>query len=406
MFGRLRDAIVVVREYRRALPGARNVVLADLLGLHHVEPDPHAAVVAAARWLCRAQDSSASHDGGVARHFNVRTGWSASYPETTGYVIPTMFEVARRLGEPEYRKRARRMLEWLRSVQMPSGAFQGGMVIETPVVPVTFNTGQILLGLAAGVAEVGDIYQSALRKAADWLVETQDADGAWRRHPTPFAIPGDKAYETHVAWGLFEAERVDPGRGYGNAGLRNVQWALGKQRGNGWVADCCLTDPRQPLTHTLGYFLRGLLEAYRYSPATELLQAATLTAQGLLGAQRANGALPGRLTEAWTAAVDWSCLTGNVQIAHSWLLLFQYTQERSYLSAAKSAIRYVRRTIRPEGPPDLQGGVRGSYPIWGKYAAYEFPNWAAKFFIDAQLLETDVTAGSTSDASGVADRVA
>lgn len=40
-----------------------------------------------------------------------------------------------------------------------------------------------------------------MRRAADWLVETQDADGCWRRHPTPFAEPGEKVYETHVAWG-------------------------------------------------------------------------------------------------------------------------------------------------------------------------------------------------------------
>ena len=36
------------------------------------------------------------------------------------------------------------MLDWLVSIQMPSGAFQGGTIGESPVVPVTFNTGQIL----------------------------------------------------------------------------------------------------------------------------------------------------------------------------------------------------------------------------------------------------------------------
>lgn len=406
MFARLRDAVMVFREYRRALPGARDVLLADLMGVRHVEPEPLAATTAAAEWLCRAQDSSASRDGGVARHFSVRTGWSASYPETTGYAVPTMLEVARRFGQPEYVERARRMLDWLQSVQMPSGAFQGGTVIETPVVPVTFNTGQILLGLAAGIADLGDFYRPALRKAADWLVETQDADGCWRRYPTPFAIAGDKAYETHVAWALFEADRVEPGRGYGAAGLRNVQWALGKQRRNGWIAECCLTDPRRPLTHTLGYFLRGVLEAYRYSPDTELLNAAIRTADGLLSAQRTDGSLPGRLLDTWQAAAEWSCLTGNVQIAHSWLLLFRYTDDRRYMTAATSAIRHVRRTISVDGPPDVRGAVRGSYPIWGNYAAYEFPNWAAKFFIDAQLLESDVAAASTAEASDLANRVA
>jgi hypothetical protein len=41
-------------------------------------------------WLSRAQDHSTSHDGGVARHYSIISGWGASYPETTGYIAPTL----------------------------------------------------------------------------------------------------------------------------------------------------------------------------------------------------------------------------------------------------------------------------------------------------------------------------
>jgi len=104
------------------------------------------------------------------------------------------------------------MLDWLVSIQLPGGGFQGGMVNQTPVVPVTFNTGQMLMGLAAGVSEFGDVYRGAMVAAGDWLVQTQDADGCWRRFPSPFAGRGDKAYEKHVSWGLIEAERLEQGR--------------------------------------------------------------------------------------------------------------------------------------------------------------------------------------------------
>src|SRR3546814_13704746 len=89
-----------------------------------------------------------------------------------------------------------------------------------------------------------------MQAAARFLRDSLDADGCWRRHPTPFAVAGEKAYETHVSWGLFEAERLAPGEGYGEAGLRQVDWALGSQRANGRVADCCLSDASRPLTHT------------------------------------------------------------------------------------------------------------------------------------------------------------
>ena len=42
--------------------------------------------------------------------------------------------------------RARRMLDWCVAIQYPEGGFQGGKIDATPKVPVTFNTGQILLG--------------------------------------------------------------------------------------------------------------------------------------------------------------------------------------------------------------------------------------------------------------------
>jgi len=274
---------------------------------------------------------------------------------------------------------------------------RGGRIDSKPVVPVTFNTGQILLGLAAGVADLGDAYRDAMNAAARWLAESLDDDGCWRRHPTPFAQPGEKAYETHVSWGLFEADRVAPGNGFGEAGLRQIAWALTKQADNGWVADCCLVNPSQPLTHTLGYFLRGVVEAYRLSDDPALLAAARRTADGLLTALDPDGRLPGRLTADWSAAVPWVCLTGSVQIAHCWLMLYQYTEDPRYRDAALSTNAFVRRTVRVDGPPETRGGVKGSFPVHGDYGTYEYLNWAAKFCIDSNVLELAVGRGPKGD---------
>jgi Squalene-hopene cyclase C-terminal domain len=348
------------------------------------------AIEAAVAWLGCAQDNAAPQDGGVARHFSLITGWSASYPETTGYIVPTMLEYARSYGQEAARQRAKRMLDWLVSIQFPNGAFQAGMVDAKPLVPVTFNTGQILLGLASGAHEFRDEYREAMLRAADWLVETQDADGCWRRYPTPFARPGEKTYETHVAWGLLEAARLEPHKPYAAAALANVRWALGFQRESGWFEQCCLTDPSQPLSHTLGYALRGLVEAYRFTREAALLHACQKTADGLLTAVRGDGFLPGRLQADWRGAVRWSCLTGSAQIAICWLLLYQETGKIEYRDAAFAVNRYVRRTMRSDGPPEIRGAIKGSFPIYGDYGPYQYLNWACKFFIDSNLLEKNV----------------
>jgi hypothetical protein len=39
---------------------------------------------------------------------------------------------------------------------------------------------------------------------------------------------------------------------------------------------------------------------------------------------------------------------------------------------------------------DVRGGIKGSNPVWGRYAPMSFPNWAAKFFVDAMWLRKEI----------------
>ncbi|MGH7634727.1 MAG: hypothetical protein ACRENC_13415, partial [Gemmatimonadaceae bacterium] len=199
---RLRRLAGAFRDELQLPRAARTARERDRRGLPAQDPGITAAVDTGLAWLALAQDCSISCDGGVARHFSLVDGWSASYPETTGYIVPTVLDAARTRRDSALRQRAIRMLDWLTHIQFPDGGFQGGPIGVPNPVPVVFNTGQILLGLAAGVRDVSDLYLDPMRRAASWLVRAQDADGAWRRFATPFASPGEKTYATHVAWGL------------------------------------------------------------------------------------------------------------------------------------------------------------------------------------------------------------
>ncbi|MEN3278784.1 MAG: hypothetical protein V7631_4574 [Massilia sp.] len=374
-------------------PIAKGELKADMQGLSAHDPGPEAVIASCTQWLCEAQDKSASNDGGVARDFCLMKGWSTSYPETTGYIIPTMIAMAHRNGDAALHERARRMLDWCVAIQFAEGGFQGGKIDAMPRVPVTFNTGQILIGLAAGAAEYRDPrYLDAMHRAASWLRDSLDDDGCWRRFPTPFAKPGEKAYETHVSWGLFEAERVAPGHGYGAAGLRQVEWALTKQEPNGWFASNCLTDPEHPLTHTIGYVLRGVLEGHLLSGRADLLQAAIRTGTGLLGAIGPGGYMAGRLDRNFAPAANYACVTGSAQIAHCFFLLYRLTGDGRYLAAGQKLTAFVRRTVRLEGRDGRVGGVKGSFPVDGAYGQWQYLNWAAKFCIDANVLEVELAA--------------
>jgi len=371
-------------------PMAREERRLDLHGRISDDPGITTAVNLATAWLCRAQDCSLSMDGGVARHFSLVAGWSESYPEITGYVVPTLISVAEKRNDAALRERARRMVDWLVSIQLPDGGFQAGTIGARPLVPTIFNTGQILLGLATAVRVWGQEYLRPMHRAAEWLVAAQDSDGCWRRFASPFARPGEKTYYTHVAWGLFEAARVAPETPYADAALENIRWTIDQMRPNGWLEQCCLDTPAAPLTHTIGYALRGLVEAYRFTQNADLLNACLCTADGVLTALRADGFLPGRLDASWRGTVSWTCLTGNLQIAISWLMLYQNTGDERYRKAASAVNRFVRRTLHVDGGRDTRGGIKGSFPVSGDYGKFEYLAWAVKFFIDANLLEQEV----------------
>ncbi len=194
-----------------------------------------------------------------------------------------------------------------------------------------------------------------------------------------------------MSWGLLEAAKVSGNTTYGDAALKNIRWAITKQQENGWFADCCLDKPDQPLTHTLGYVTRGIVEGFLYSRDEALLASAMNFADAIIDVTRSDGYLPGRWYKDWTPAVKWVCLTGAVQIAHSLLLIYKETGDEKYLETGSKLNEFVRCTVRLEGENDAMiGGVKGSYPIDGLYGRFEYLNWAAKFFIDSNMLEAEI----------------
>jgi len=81
----------------------------DRLGLTSYDPGIEIAIKAAVAWLCDAQDNSLFQDGGVAYRYSLIDGWGDSYPETTGYIIPTMINYAHLRNDEAKRERAKRV---------------------------------------------------------------------------------------------------------------------------------------------------------------------------------------------------------------------------------------------------------------------------------------------------------
>jgi len=347
---------------------------------------------AAAQWLLAAQ--AATPDDGIAHSLDALTAtWKASYPETTGYAIETLYAYARRSGRARYAEAARKAADWEVSVQLPEGGVMAGTIDATPVVPTIFNTGQVLFGWAAAAQhEVQSArYLQALRRAGDWLIGAMDDDGAWRRYSSPFGARGESAFNTRTAFGLARAGAVLGDERYLRAAIRHVRYVAAQARPNGFLPHNCLEDESRPLVHTLAYSIRGLLEVGATAAESGFVDLAVRMARGVASAQRADGAIPGRLDREWRGRAAWVCVTGNCQMALNWLRLAKLGITAEFIPNAVAANRYVMALQHRSHPdPDIRGAIRGSHPISAPYMRYRYPNWAAKFFLDALMLEAEL----------------
>ena len=339
------------------------------------------------RWLCTAQDQSG--DDGAAAYYHLITGWSSSYPETTGYIIPTMLACAEVLNEPQGRERAIRMADWEIQVQLPTGAVRGGLMSDKPI-PAVFNTGQVILGWNAAYKLTGEPrYAMAVERAVAWLLSIQDADGAWRRGLSPLTTGAAHVYNVRVAWAMAQAGRLLGKPQWIAAARRNAEWALQEQNAAGWFDHNAMDeDLARPLLHTIAYAMEGLLELGLALEEAPLIAAARLAAEGILQSMSATGRLHGRYGPNWEPCAAWRCLTGDAQLAGILLRLHRDAGgPPSYREAAEKIIAELcgLQCMNPRHR-ELYGAVGGSHPIWGGYMKYSYPNWAAKFHLDALLL--------------------
>ena len=379
----------------------------ERLGGYPEDPEHEPHLATAIEWLVRAQD--ATPDGGISRGFSLAwhpyfggRGWQPSYPETTGYIIPTLYAAARRLGRAELAARAERAARWEIEIQLPTGAVRGG-VIGAPESPAVFNTGQVLLGWLAAFEETGQGgFADAARRAACYLVAPLDSDGHWRRGNSRFARADATLYNTRTAWALAEAGARLDDVGFTAAAARSLRAAAELQAQNGWLPSCCLSDPARPLLHTLAYATRGLLEGGRVLGDPRLLRAAERTAGALMAAVRADGWMPGRYRPDWSPAVGWSCLTGQAQMANNWIRLAEITGDSRWLEPVPVVLRFLKRTQnRRSREPGVRGGIKGAWPVGGAYGAYEVLNWATKFFADALMRHEAIQTHGRGAASAV-----
>ena len=97
--------------------------------------------------------------------------------------------------------------------------------------------------------------------------------------------------------------------------------------------------------------------------------------------------MPGRFDKDWKKAANYSCLTGNAQLGIIFFRLFEIYNDKRYVNAALKLADFLAYTQKLNGVGKYRdGGITGSYPVWGMYCPLKYPSWATKYYIDLLML--------------------
>lgn len=266
-----------------------------------------------------------------------------SYPEVTGYLIPTLLSI----GEHDL---AHQYAQWLVSIQNQDGSYGLGEL------SYAFDTGQVVRGFVALLGRMPELEQP-LRRACNWLIDTADSQTGRLMVPPP-----------GKAWNLGRRGEVNEGiHLYVLPSLQRAGELLNEPRYstfadkslNYYLKNVSLTDFTQPnsLTHFYAYIQEALLEL----GCEEQAHAGMASVAEF---QQSTGAVPGY------SDVNWICSAGLAQLAQVWYRLGETKR-------ADAALKFLKMLQNPSG------GFFGSYGIGADYFPDAEISWAVKYAVEA-----------------------
>lgn len=330
-------------------------------------------------WL--KQSIAATGGQGSAHSWSPLWGWAKAYPETTGYLIETLVQYANVLQDTSLHDLALRCARWLLSCQLPNGAFPA--LLADSQKPSPFNTAMVL----SMVPALPDLWTPAdhacLRRAVGYLLQNLSPEGAWMRDAyVPGFMP---SYYTYAAWRVLQAQPLLQVPEVPEAMHRAMRYYAARFLPNGTVGQWGFRPGAAAFTHTMAYTWQGFLEAGLLLQEPEWVEKTRLGADHLWKEVQHRGRTAGRYGQDGRGDFSFQCVPGQAQLSVLYHRLAALSGEAQYQQAADFFLLEILEAQDFGKKPGRHGGLPGSVPLWGPYLRLRYPNWAAKFFLDALI---------------------
>lgn len=128
------------------------------------------------------------------------------------------------------------------------------------------------------------------------------------------------------------------------------------------------------------------MEFYRLTNDSRFLAAVRKTCDRVVRLYGTRRRLTSELGDDWKELSSHVCLTGYAQLAIVLFELYRASSDLQYLNTALHLLDDVSKTqdVRHRRT-EFAGAIKGSRPVYGRYAPLQYPNWATKFYVDALL---------------------
>lgn len=330
---------------------------------------------AAVNWLMVAQERS--DNTGYGHSFHLLYGWQPPYPETTGYIIPSLLSANRLLKDEKIGLSVGNAVDWLLKIQNTDGSFS-----DLRGTPQVFDTGQILIGLNY-LFENNPEYdvKDALLASVKWLSRVQDKNGAFIKNSYNNR---PHTYYSRVGAAMIKAGQLLSDDDIRAAGARNIDWVISQQKENGFFYHLSF-DEQPPFLHTMIYVIEGLLDAYVAENDIRYYDSARKFMDRLLKQSARDRILRSQYDDEYGVRNKHICVTGLAQWSGICSRFYKLDGNHSCKMEAVKTLDFLKQAQILSGSRNISGAFSGTIPVYGNYLRFSFPNWGVKFFIDALI---------------------